>query len=308
MSETYYDVLDVDADASQETIRDAYREKVKEYHPDVSDHADAEERFKRVKRAETVLADPAERKTYDRLGHEAYVDDGDAPQREPTDDEVRWAAARAAAGEHDAGGRSAGWRQQERRARQQRTEWFTGDDDDPFENPSGAGGSGGTRSSDSTRPGGWTDSTEAAGAAGTTADATTDDWGGVDADSSGHAVHEWGPEQRGLGIPTPDWTQDDVVLLVSSLLLYPILLFLTVSPTFPTAARVALGLCAIALVAYLLPRPAFGLPVFGTWSVLVPAALLGFDVSPISAVGIVTLGGVWLPLVYSIAAAMVLAR
>jgi len=312
MSETYYDVLGVESDASQEAIRDAYREKVKEYHPDVSDHPDAEERFKRVKRAEIVLADPEERSTYDRLGHDAYVDGDDPEPNQPTEDEVRWAAAKAAQGDHDAGGGpSAGWRQRERRARQRnRAAWFTGEDSgDPFDDlfdgaDSDSHGTGRNRNANATPDGG----SGTAEPAGTVGKAATDGWGGTEPCSSGHAVHEWTPEGRSVGVPRPDFTQDDAVLLVSSLLLYPILLFLTASTAFPLAARVALGLCAIALVGYLLPRPAFGLPVFGTWSILVPAFLLGFGVSPISAVAIVMLGGVWLPLGYSIAVAMVLAR
>lgn len=69
---TLYDVLEVSRDATQEDVQVAYREKVKQYHPDVSDHPDAEDRFRVVKRAEEVLGDPDERARYDRLGHESY--------------------------------------------------------------------------------------------------------------------------------------------------------------------------------------------------------------------------------------------
>ena len=326
MPTTYYDVLGIESDATQDEIRDAYREKVKEYHPDVSDHPDAEERFKRVKRAEIVLADPDERSTYDRLGHDAYVDGDDPAPNQPTEDEVRWAAAKAAQGEHDAGGgRSAGWRQRERRARSTgRAEWFrneadgdhgTDSDDDPFSDPFGSSasrsetaGNGTSTASAGSAAGGATSSGSAAANAHVAADTAPDGWGDSSPDAGGHAVHEWAPEERTIGVPRPGWTQDDVVLLVSSLLLYPILLFLTVTPAFPMVARVAIGICTIALVAFLLPRPSFGLPVFGSWSILLPALLVGFGISPLSATGLVTLGGVWLPLVYSIAVAMVLVR
>jgi len=319
MPTTYYDVLGIESDATQDEIRDAYREKVKEYHPDVSDHPDAEERFKRVKRAEIVLADPDERSTYDRLGHDAYVDGDDPAPNQPTEDEVRWAAAKAAQGEHDAGGgRSAGWRQRERRARSTgRAEWFGTDedaDDDPFDPfGSSAGRSESAAHSTSTASAGSAaDETASSESAAVNehvaADTAPDGWGDSSPNAGGHAVHEWAPDQRTIGVPRPGWTQDDVVLLVSSLLLYPILLFLTVTPAFPMVARVAIGICTIALVAFLLPRPSFGLPVFGSWSILVPALLVGFGISPLSAAGLVTLGGVWLPLVYSIAVAMVLVR
>jgi curved DNA-binding protein CbpA len=74
-------VLEVARDASQAEIQRAYREKVKQYHPDVSDHPDAADRFRAVKRAEGVLGDESERDRYDRLGHASYrrVVDEDAP-------------------------------------------------------------------------------------------------------------------------------------------------------------------------------------------------------------------------------------
>jgi molecular chaperone DnaJ len=73
MARTFYDVLGVDEDAEKGEIRRTYRSKAKEHHPDVSDDPDAAERFKRINRAAEVLGDPAERKRYDRLGHDAYV-------------------------------------------------------------------------------------------------------------------------------------------------------------------------------------------------------------------------------------------
>ena len=73
MGETFYTTLGVDADADTETIRCAYRELVKESHPDVSDAPDAQERFKRLTTARDVLLDENERSRYDRLGHDAYV-------------------------------------------------------------------------------------------------------------------------------------------------------------------------------------------------------------------------------------------
>ncbi|WP_435115509.1 J domain-containing protein [Halolamina sp. C58] len=69
-----YDVLGVPADAPAEELKRAYRERVRKYHPDVNDHPDGEAQFKLVKTAHDVLSDPAERKTYDRLGHHEYVE------------------------------------------------------------------------------------------------------------------------------------------------------------------------------------------------------------------------------------------
>jgi len=74
MTEDFYDVLGVDRDASEEEIKRAYREKATEYHPDVSDAEDAEEKFKQVKKAHEVLTDEEKRQAYDRLGHERFVE------------------------------------------------------------------------------------------------------------------------------------------------------------------------------------------------------------------------------------------
>ncbi|MFC6953431.1 J domain-containing protein [Halorubellus litoreus] len=73
MGETFYDVLGVDAAASQDEIEAAYRERVKETHPDLNDAPDASDAFQRVQTAEEVLGDPDERARYDRLGHASYT-------------------------------------------------------------------------------------------------------------------------------------------------------------------------------------------------------------------------------------------
>ncbi|PSQ44194.1 hypothetical protein BRD17_04695 [Halobacteriales archaeon SW_7_68_16] len=70
--ETFYDVLGVPEDATRAEIEAAYRERVKETHPDAAD-VDDTDAFRRVVRAEEVLGDPDERDTYDTLGHEAYL-------------------------------------------------------------------------------------------------------------------------------------------------------------------------------------------------------------------------------------------
>jgi molecular chaperone DnaJ len=72
MSEDFYDVLGVSRDASEEEIQRAYREKVSEYHPDVSDEPDAEEKFRKIQKAKDVLTDEEKRRQYDQLGHDRY--------------------------------------------------------------------------------------------------------------------------------------------------------------------------------------------------------------------------------------------
>ncbi|MEF8974479.1 MAG: DnaJ domain-containing protein, partial [Haloarcula sp.] len=82
MTETFYEVLGVPTDASTAAIEAAYRERLKETHPDVSDAADAGEATQRLIEARDVLTDEAERARYDRLGHDAYV----AGERDTADD------------------------------------------------------------------------------------------------------------------------------------------------------------------------------------------------------------------------------
>lgn len=69
-----YDVLGAAHDAAAEEIKRAYRDRVREYHPDVNDHPDSDAQFKLIRTAHDVLSNPAERKTYDRLGHREYVE------------------------------------------------------------------------------------------------------------------------------------------------------------------------------------------------------------------------------------------
>ena len=65
----YYDVLGVARDASDADVKKAFRRLARDLHPDVSDAADAEPRFREVAEAYEVLSDPERRQTYDRFGH-----------------------------------------------------------------------------------------------------------------------------------------------------------------------------------------------------------------------------------------------
>ena len=64
----YYQVLGVDRDADARTIKRAFLKKARALHPDVSDAPDAEERFKEVNEAYSVLSDEQKRANYDRYG------------------------------------------------------------------------------------------------------------------------------------------------------------------------------------------------------------------------------------------------
>ena len=73
MSEDFYSVLGVGRDADEDEIRNAYRKKAAQYHPDVNDEPNAEEKFKRIRKAKEVLTDEDKRKAYDRLGHDQFL-------------------------------------------------------------------------------------------------------------------------------------------------------------------------------------------------------------------------------------------
>ena len=64
----YYEVLGVDRNADQRTIKRAFLKKAREVHPDVNKAPDAEERFKEVNEAYSVLSDEQKRANYDRYG------------------------------------------------------------------------------------------------------------------------------------------------------------------------------------------------------------------------------------------------
>ena len=66
----YYEVLGVPRDASPEEIKSAFRKLARQYHPDVNNAPDAEERFKEINEAFAVLSDSQKRSIYDQFGHE----------------------------------------------------------------------------------------------------------------------------------------------------------------------------------------------------------------------------------------------
>lgn len=63
----YYAVLGVEPTADDKAIKTAYRKLARQYHPDVSKHADAEEKFKEVSEAYEVLHNSDKRAEYDEL-------------------------------------------------------------------------------------------------------------------------------------------------------------------------------------------------------------------------------------------------
>ena len=68
MKKNYYDILEVNKNASPEIIEKAYKTLVKKYHPDLQDNnlkAEYEEKIKLINEAFEVLSDSKKRKNYD---------------------------------------------------------------------------------------------------------------------------------------------------------------------------------------------------------------------------------------------------
>jgi molecular chaperone DnaJ len=75
----YYETLGVPKGANQDEIKSAFRKLARQYHPDVSESPDAEERFKEINEAYAVLSDDEKRAAYDRYGHAGLNGFGGAP-------------------------------------------------------------------------------------------------------------------------------------------------------------------------------------------------------------------------------------
>ena len=76
MAETkrdYYEVLGVDKNADDATLKKAYRALAKKYHPDMNPgDKEAEKKFKEASEAYAVLSDAEKRRKYDQFGHAAF--------------------------------------------------------------------------------------------------------------------------------------------------------------------------------------------------------------------------------------------
>lgn len=64
---SYYELLQIQPDASDQELRQAFRRLSKRYHPDTTDlpQIEAQEAFRQVQQAYLTLGDPARRRLYD---------------------------------------------------------------------------------------------------------------------------------------------------------------------------------------------------------------------------------------------------
>ncbi|ELY86556.1 heat shock protein DnaJ [Natrialba hulunbeirensis JCM 10989] len=311
MGETYYDVLGVEPTATQDELESAYRERVLETHPDHNDAPNATEQFQRVSTAREVLADETERARYDRIGHEAYVQ---AQSGEPTA-QAGYSSTNATATTEQKTRRETN---RGRRAGQRRTrDWSFEEIRQEAERERARSGSRSrarsrsqtqrtkhtkrTRQShEHTRTSTDTTYTESADQTDSTTDTDTDT---TTSDDFQYAVHDWNDdvelEWQGRALD-----HQTIVGLACIWLLYPVFIYASLTPTFPTSANVIVAVCTLGLVAYLLTLPRIAAGIFGSWSLLVPVALLTIEAIPISVLsiyGFLTLAGVWVPFGYALA-------
>jgi molecular chaperone DnaJ len=75
----YYEVLGVPRDCDEATIKKSFRRLARDLHPDVSDHPEAELRFREITEAYEVLSSTERRALYDRYGHAGLRSGGFSP-------------------------------------------------------------------------------------------------------------------------------------------------------------------------------------------------------------------------------------
>lgn len=306
MGETYYDVLEIDPEASRDEIESAYRERVLETHPDHNDAPDATEQFRRLSRARDVLSDGDERARYDRLGHDAYVRLAQHAAEDSSDTDTESAQN---AGNGNSGPTSSRRSTANATGYTSSASWSDGSTQQTAANGATEATSGTHRGSTTGRT--QTRGTTAAGTAtgasdgfGSSSTGPADDGVGSAPDDSAaafrYAVHDWDGqidfEWNGRQV-----THSTAVTVGCLWLLYPGFVASSVLPAAPLPVNVILAACTIAIVGYLLTWPRLSAVLFGSWSLLFPIALVAIDdVSLLSMVGVTTLGFAWVPFGYAL--------
>jgi molecular chaperone DnaJ len=79
MPRDYYEILGVTRGASEDELKSSFRRLARQYHPDVSQEDNAEEKFKEINEAYAVLTDQEKRAAYDRFGHAGVQGAGGVP-------------------------------------------------------------------------------------------------------------------------------------------------------------------------------------------------------------------------------------
>lgn len=75
----YYEILGVEKNASKDELKKAFRQKARQFHPDVNKAPDAAEKFKEIGKAYETLSDDNKREIYDRYGEDGLSNAGFNP-------------------------------------------------------------------------------------------------------------------------------------------------------------------------------------------------------------------------------------
>jgi len=314
MTETFYDVLGVSTDASTAAIEAAYREQLKQTHPDVSDAADAGEATQRLIEARDVLTDEDERARYDRLGHDAYVaGESTAPENDAGSD-VAEAARRAGyddsasatnrtepnaneGSRSDARERARRERAARERVTEDRRQRSTANTEASADTGQSTDGTSETATASETESTWDSGATATTGFSDSSASAT---WNS----SSSYSVRQTDTVSSGSLLEMP--TGRELTLFAITFALYPVMLFSALLPAFPLWVNAIIGLCTLFMVGYLQSEPTIAIMVFGSWSLTTPVLLLTLNISAFSLVGALALSGTWLPFGFSLLTASVL--
>lgn len=283
MGENYYTLLGVSEDASTSEIESAYREKLKETHPDVSDRDDASERTKRLIDAKEALTDDDERRKYDSLGHENYLDAESSVQS------------------------SAGAESSDATAKEPTSTTTSSRSTETTQSTTSASGTAGT----STATGGRSSRRQRSRGSHVREDSsntTANSSGTTDSGGDG-SWHAWNTQRRyevERGEDTQRFggalsSQRAFVLLGSTFVVYPVLLFGALGGVFPLPVNLTVAVCVVLLIAFLQSIPEVGIIVFGIWTLLLPIlmfVLLGYD--PVSIRSLIAIIAVVFPLGLSV--------
>ena len=116
-----------------------------------------------------------------------------------------------------------------------------------------------------------------------------------------YTVHGWDDDIQ-VGREGRPLDHSTIVIVCCITLVYPLLVYSSLTPQFWLPVNVIVAACTLVLVGYLLTMPRVAITSFGLWSVLVPFALprvIGLE--PVSLLGALVVGAFWVPLGFAVA-------